>query len=359
MSDTQVAFAQERAEAFAEHALNALNHAALILMMSVGHQTRLFDRMGSLPKSTSQQIADAANLQERYVREWLNALVTARVVEYDSSDHTYFLPPEHAAFLTRAAGAANFATYAQYIPVLASVEDKIVNCFHQGGGVSYSEYGRFHQVMAEDSNLNIVEALEEHILPLIPEIQAALQQGIDVLDVGCGRGKALSKMARLFPNSRFRGYDLNSDAIEFANAEAERLNITNVRYCVQDTTQFDEPESYDFITTFDAVHDQARPDQVLKKICRALRPDGVYLMQDIRATTQVDGNMEHPLAPFLYTISCMHCMSVSLAAGGVGLGTMWGREQAKQLLQEAGFTSVILHELPHDIMNDYYVIRKN
>jgi 2-polyprenyl-3-methyl-5-hydroxy-6-metoxy-1,4-benzoquinol methylase len=359
MPDMTLTFEQEKAEAFADKALTILNSGALALMMSIGHQTRLFDVMATLPKSSSQTIAAAAQLHERYVRECLNALVTGGIVEYDETDQTYYLPPEHAAFLTRVAGSDNFALFAQYIPVLASVESKIIDCFHRGGGVPYSAYGRFHQVMSEDSNLTIVEALEEHILPLLPGIQESLSQGIDVLDVGCGRGKALLKMAQLFPNSRFRGYDLNHDTVDYANAEAERHQVTNLHYYVQDTTQFNEPESYDLITTFDAVHDQAHPDLVLKNIYHALRPNGIYLMQDIRATTHVSGNMDHPLAPLLYTISCMHCTSVSLAAGGVGLGTMWGRQQAQHYLQEAGFTAIEIYELPHDIMNDYYILRKN
>jgi len=359
MSDMPPAFEQHKAEAFAEKALTILNSGALSLMMSIGYQTRLFDVLATLPKSTSQVIAAEAQLHERYVRECLNALVTGGIVEYDEVDNSYYLPPEHAAFLTRSAGSDNFALFAQYIPVLASVEDRIIDCFHRGGGVPYSAYGRFHQVMSEDSNLSIVEALEEHILPLLPGIPEALTQGIDVLDVGCGRGKTLLKLATLFPNSRFRGYDLNQDTVDFANAEAARHQVQNLQYVVQDTTQFDEPESYDLITTFDAVHDQAYPDRVLKNIYHALRPNGVYLMQDIRATTHVSGNMDHPLAPFLYTVSCMHCTSVSLAAGGVGLGTMWGRQQAQHYLQEAGFDTIEIHELPHDIMNDYYILRKH
>lgn len=117
------------------------------------------------------------------------------------------------------------------------------------------------------------------------------------------------------------------------------------------------PAAFDLITTFDAVHAQARPLGLLVGVRRALRPDGVYLMQDIRAASALHDNLEHPLRPLFYSISTMHCMSVSLAQGGEGLGTMWGRERAQALLAEAGFAQVTLHELPHDIQNDYYVVR--
>lgn len=352
------AFDASKAEAFAGRMLDILNAGGLALMVSLGHRAGLFDVMASLPPSTSQQIADAAQLQERYVREWLNALTTGRMVDYDPVSRTYQLPAEHAAFLTRAAGSDNIATFAQHVSGLATVEDAILQCFSAGGGVPYSEFKRFHGVMAEDSGQTIVAALEDQILPIVPGLMEQLQLGIDVLDIGCGSGRAINKLARLFPNSRFTGYDFSPEPIAAATAEAQAHGLTNVEFRVQDAAQIEQTERYDLITSFDAIHDQAHPDVVLRHIHNALRPDGVYLMQDIRASTEVSGNLDHPLAPFLYTISCMHCMTVSLAAGGMGLGTMWGREQAMAMLQAAGFQSIELKELPHDIMNDYYVIRK-
>ena len=343
-------FDAARAEAFAGEMLTMLNQGALSLMVSVGHRTQLFDAMANLPPATSQQIATAAGLHERYVREWLNALTTGRIVEYDATAKTYRLPAEHAAFLTRAAGSENMATFFQHTVGLATVEDEIIECFKAGGGVPYSAFGRFHEVMAEDSGQTIVAALEDHILPR--------HQGIDVLDVGCGSGRAMNKLAALFPASRFRGYDFAGGAIAAATAEAQAHGLTNVQFQVKDVTDLQETERYDLITTFDAIHDQAHPDRVLHNIYTALRPDGVYLMQDIRAASEVSGNLDHPVAPFLYTVSCLHCMTVSLAEGGMGLGTMWGREKASEMLAQAGFRSIARKELPHDIMNDYYVIRK-
>ncbi len=359
ISDTEKLFDQSKADAFAEQLLSIINHGALSLMISIGHRTQLFDVLEGLTPATSQQIADAAGLNERYVREWLNAMAVARIVTYDPSHQAYYLPPEHAAFLTRSAAPNNMAIYAQYIPVLAGVEEQVIHCFQQGGGVPYAEFKRFHQVMAEESSQTVLVALEEQILPLVPGLRERLEQGIEVLDVGCGSGKALNMLARLFPRSRFTGYDLSPEAIAIASEEAQQRQLTNLWLEVKDTTQLNEAEKYDWIVTFDAVHDQARPDWVLQNIYRALRPDGIYLMQDIHASTDVAGNFEHLIAPFLYTISCMHCMTVSLAAGGLGLGTMWGQEKALELLRAAGFTDIEVTQLPHDAMNDYYIIRKH
>jgi 2-polyprenyl-3-methyl-5-hydroxy-6-metoxy-1,4-benzoquinol methylase len=352
-------FDQTKAENFAENLLGILNHGALALMISIGHRTELFDTLAELPPSTSQHIADAAGLNERYVREWLGAMVTGRFVDYNPADKTYSLPVEHAAYLTRAAGADNIAPFTQYISVLGSVEDPIIDCFYHGGGVPYSEYKRFHEVMAEDSGQTVVAALFEHVLPLVPGLTDALEKGIDVLDVGCGSGRALNMMAQAFPNSRFVGYDFSAEAIANAAAQARYLNLSNIDFQVKDAATLDERDRYDLITTFDAVHDQAKPDVVLRNIYNALRPDGVYFMQDIHASTDVGGNLDHPAGPLLYAISCMHCMTVSLAYGGMGLGAMWGREKALQLLADAGFTRVDIKRLAHDFQNDYYILHKN
>jgi 2-polyprenyl-3-methyl-5-hydroxy-6-metoxy-1,4-benzoquinol methylase len=355
---TTQAFDITKAEAFAGRMLDILNSGALNLMISIGYRTKLFDTMADLAPSTSQQIADAGGLNERYVREWLGAMVTGGLVNYDAIAQTYALPAEHAAFLTRSAAPNNLALITQYIPVLALVEEQIIDCFYNGGGVPYSEFSRFHSVMAEDSGQSTVTALLDQILPLLPGLTEALERGIDVLDLGCGSGRSLNRLAAAFPKSCFTGYDFSEVTIQVANHEAHSRNLSNIQFKVRDAATLDERDRYDLITTFDAIHDQARPDLVLHNIYQALRLDGVYLMQDIHASSQVDGNLEHPIAPFLYTISCMHCMTVSLAYGGMGLGTVWGNEKALQMLAEAGFKRVELKQLPQDFLNDYYITYK-
>lgn len=354
-------FDTPKADGFADRLIGALNESAMCVMLSIGHRTKLFDHMDGQPPLTSDALARTADLNERYVREWLNALVVSNVVEYNPTDKTYSLPPEYAAYLTRRSIDGNIAVFAQYITMMGSVEDDIVDCFHNGGGVPYEKFPRFHEVMAEDSGQTVLSSLEENILPLVPGLIGQLKQGIHVLDVGCGRGRALNLLAALFPKSRFKGIDLSQEAVDFARQEATRCGLDNVVFEVQDVTDFDATSThkqFDLITTFDAVHDQAKPLNVLKGINRALKDDGVYLMQDIHGSSEVQNNMDHPVGPLLYSLSTTHCMTVSLAQGGDGLGTMWGQEKAKELLTEAGFSSIEIHQLEHDFQNDYYIIKK-
>jgi ubiquinone/menaquinone biosynthesis C-methylase UbiE len=347
--------------AFADRLLTTLNNGALCLMIAVGHRSGLFDAMRALPPSTSAEIARHAGLNERYVREWLGAMVTGHVIEVDPATQRFHLPAAHAAHLTRAAGADNLAVFTQYISLLGGVEDEIVECFKNGGGVPYAKFPRFHDVMAEDSGQSVLSSLESHIVPLVPGLTDKLTAGIQMLDVGCGRGRIMNRLAELYPQSRFTGMDLSSEAILSAWQAASAKRLRNVEFIVADLRHFDdtaEIDAYDFVTTFDAVHDQAKPSNVLKGIHRTLRPDGVYLMQDIKGSSQVHKNLDHPLGPFLYTVSCMHCMTVSLAQGREGLGAMWGEETTREYLAKAGFRSVEKHELAHDIQNNWYVITK-
>jgi 2-polyprenyl-3-methyl-5-hydroxy-6-metoxy-1,4-benzoquinol methylase len=350
-----------KAEAFAGRLLGALNNGALCLMVSVGHRTGLFDVMTTSPPATSEEIAARAGLNERYVREWLGAMVTGRIVDVEPTTLRFSLPAEHAAFLTRSAAADNMAVFAQYVAIMGGVEDEIVECFRNGGGVPYSRFTRFHDVMAEDSGLSVLSSLESHILPLVPGLKDRLASSLRMLDAGCGRGRILTRLAALYPRSQFLGLDLSTDAIAHAREEASLAGLNNVEFAAVDLTDFDrtaEHEAFDFITTFDSIHDQAKPLNVLKGIHRALKPDGVYLMQDISGASHVDKDIDHPIGTFLYAISCMHCMTVSLAQGGEGLGAMWGEEKTREYLQRAGFRSITTHRLAHDIQNNWYVVTK-
>ena len=347
-----------RAERFATRLNGTLDAAALGLMLSVGHRTGLFDVMRDRPAETSAQLAEHAGLTERYVREWLCAMTTAGVVEHDPATGTFWLPAEHAASLTRAARPHNLAAAFQWIPLLGAVEDEIVRCFERGGGVGYASYHRFDAVMAEQSEQSVVAHLLERILPLVPGLTERLAHGADVLDVGCGSGRALARLAGAFPASRFSGVDLSERAIERARAEARALGLANLRFEPRDAAALGARERFDLITAFDTLHDQAAPAAVLASVAAALRPDGVFLMQDSAGTSALHEDASHPLATFLYTVSCLHCTSVSLAAGGAGLGAMWGERTARRMLEEAGFGAVEVDSLPHDPTHLYYLARK-
>lgn len=307
--------ARETTEEFTERIAATLDGASLTILLSIGHQTGLLDTMAGLPPSTSAQIADAAGLDERYVREWLGGMTTGRVVEYDADTAAYSLPAHRAGVLTRAAGPQNLAVVAQFLPLLGEVEQKIIGCFRAGGGLPYSEFPR-------------------------------------------GSGHAINVMAQAFPASRFTGIDFSEQAIATGIREAADRGLTNATFESHDLSELDKPEAYDVITVFDAIHDQARPARVLENIYRALRPGGVLLMADIKASSRLEENVGVPMSTYLYTTSLMHCMTVSLALDGAGLGTAWGTQLAVAMLGDAGFDDVRVAEIEADPINNYYIARK-
>jgi SAM-dependent methyltransferase len=184
-----------------------------------------------------------------------------------------------------------------------------------------------------------------------------LTAGIEVADIGCGSGHALNLLAEAFPASEFVGFDFSEEAIAAGRREAESAGLGNVRFEVRDVAALDETAAFDLVTAFDAIHDQAKPAVVLAGIASALRPDGVFLMVDIRASSNVEDNVDHPLGTFFCTASTMHCTTVSLALAGDGLGTVWGEQLATEMLTTAGFESVELAHIEADIGNSYYIAR--
>jgi SAM-dependent methyltransferase len=246
----------------------------------------------------------------------------------------------------------------QWVACMGEVETRIVDAFRTGQGVPYSAYDRFHGIMNQTNGQIFDKTLVERTLPIVPGLVERLQTGIDVLDVGCGSGHAINVLARAFPRSHFHGYDLSTEGIEAARAESEAWQLGNTTFRVQDAARFEDVERFDFITSFDAIHDQAHPRIVLSKIARALRPEGVYLMVEPRAQSAVEGNLEAPMAPFLYSISAMHCMQVSLAGQGEGLGAAWGEARARAFLREAGFAEPLIRSIKGDMMNTYYILKQ-
>lgn len=343
---------------FAERIVGTIDAASVAILLSIGHQTGLFDTLAELPPADSAHIADAAGLDERYVREWLGGVVSAGIVDYDAATQTYSLAAHRAAVLTRNAGPDNLARVAQFIPLLAEVEQKVIACFRHGGGLSYAEYPRFHTLMAEESGQVFDAALVDVILPMVEGLPSRLAAGIDVADFGCGSGHAVNVMGLAYPASRFVGVDFSDEGLAAGADEARRLGLSNVAFEQADVAAYDRADAFDVVTAFDAIHDQAHPVRVLANIHRALRPGGVFLMVDIKASTRLEDNIGVPFAPYLYTVSTMHCMSVSLGLDGDGLGTCWGRELATSMLADAGFADVAVHEIETDPINYYYIARK-
>ncbi|MGY1643483.1 class I SAM-dependent methyltransferase [Geodermatophilus sp. SYSU D00703] len=347
---------QARVAAVADRLLGYFTGGAVTLMVDLAHRTGLLAALAAGP-GTSEEVAARGGLAERYVRECLGALVTAGIVEYDPAGRRYTLPAEHAVCLT-GGGSTDLSPFSRVVTLLAPHVPGVERAFRTGGGVPYEEFRpEFTDVMDGLSRGLLDGQLLEGILPLTGELPDRLRAGARVADVGCGTGHAVNLMARAFPRSSFTGYDLAEDAIARARAEAAAMGLANASFEVLDVLRLPTEPPFDAVFAFDSIHDQADPVGVLARVRAALRPGGWFVMLDIRAATALEDNVGNPLAPMLYAVSTLHCTTVSLAAGGVGLGTVWGEQLALRMLADAGFVDVTVHEVPDDPLDSLYVAR--
>ncbi len=346
------------ADAYASRIVRTLNSGFVALMISVGHRTGLFDVMAALPPSTSSDIAAAAGLSERYVREWLAAMTTAHIVEHDARTQSWFLRIEYAAVLTRGAGIDNLAPVAQLLAQIAAVEDLVVAGFHSGGGVTPEAFEHLGELTSSEKRHLVDESWVEQVLEFVPGLRSRLVRGATVLDAGCGDGAVLNAMARMFPRSQFRGYDVSDSAVFRGREQAMEAGLTNVEFATGDVATLDEPRAYDLVLALESIHEMGFPRIALRRIVAALKRDGVFVMQEIAASSHVTRNVDHPFAPMLYALSTMHSLPIALGQDGEALGRMWGRERATQLLSEAGFRSLRFDTLAENELHSFCIATK-
>jgi SAM-dependent methyltransferase len=343
-----------RIEQFGQQLFGTYVGALTTYMIDIGHRLGLFDELAK-SSGTSDEIAARASLDERYVREWLAALVTAGAIAYDPAHRTYELPAEHAVLLT-GPGSNNVARFAQLPTLLAKHVQPVSDAFRTGGGVPYSAYRPEFTSVMDAANRNFFdEQLVDAVVPLVPGLAEVLTAGARAADIGCGTGHALVLLAAAYPNSTFVGYDLAEDALAAGRAEAKSAGVGNVRFEQRDVARLDIDRKLDVVLSFDTIHDQVDPRAVLAGIHRALVPGGRYVMVEPRVSSNLEDNIGNPMAPLVYGTSVLHCMTVSLAGGGAGLGTGFGEQLARELLVEAGFESVTVEAAPGDPLDGVFI----
>ena len=336
--------------------------------MAIGYRTGLLDVMDAFDRPQNiGGISDKAGLNPRYVKEWLGIMTTAGIVELSQADdeNHYYLPKHCGDVITRRAGNSNLGVYTQEIPLLTTCAmEAVIDGFSTGEGITYDHYPKFQAFMSQLANAKHHQVLVNKFLPLVENgrIIQRLEAGIKVCDLGCAEGVAAILMAKSFPQSRFVGIDISSEAIDEARRQTRRHKIENLDFMVLDAAGLKNKSEmkalFDYVTAFDVIHDQTRPLDVLLGINHILRPAGRFSMVDIAAKSDLADNLDHPMGPFLYTVSLMHCLPVGLVGGGTGLGMMWGREKAVEMLKEARFQQVQVTEIPDDPFNLHFFCRK-
>ena len=351
---------------FSDKLVQILNYGSLNLGLGIGYALEIFeimDKKGSaLPLG---ELAGATGLNIRYLKEWLGIMVTGGIIEMTApldGDATFFLPPSHGDLLCRRAGNNNMGVYTQEIPLLtACAMDAVKQGFKTGRGVPFSNYPDFQAFMSELAEAKHRKVLIREFIPYVDQgrLEKRLQQGIRVCDLGCGQGVAVCLMAQAYPKSEFVGMDNHEKALEQAQALSDSFGLSNIKFFNQDAAKICETskfcQHFDYVCAFDAIHDQSHPLDALKGAKYMLHKSGLFSMIDIKAATNIKDNADHPMGPFLYTVSLMHCMPIGLNDNGPGLGMMWGEQQAIDLLRQAGFSKISAEEIPNDSFNMHFL----
>jgi 2-polyprenyl-3-methyl-5-hydroxy-6-metoxy-1,4-benzoquinol methylase len=320
--------------------LGDLSAAVTCILCAVGDRLHLFEAL-ALGPATSAELAERANVDERYAREWLRALTAASYLTYDDATGRFELPPALVPLLAVPGQPMYLGGGYQQLPGLVGPFDAVVRAFREGGGVSGEAYGEHLWEGMERTSAGWFDTLlPGPWLAALPDLRASLEEGAAVADVGCGRGRALISLARAFPRSRFVGYDAFEPALDAARRNAESAGVADrVRFEQRDVSS-GLPDRYDLVTTFDVLHDVAEPVRVLEALRAALEPDGTYLLLELRAGETIEENMG-PVGAMLYATSVLFCLPTSLADGAPGYGTLGLPEsKVRELCLAAGFAAV-------------------
>ncbi len=327
---------RSRIEEFLDQFIGIAAGATTIGLLAVADRSGLLKHLSGVD-ATSDEIAESANLDARYVLEILSGLAAAGIVEFDPQTKAFSLPPEHALFLCDESSPYFMGGWLDMLPAAYSQIDGVAAAVRHGGGVGFEEFGSSLIRGIDRGNAPSQRAfLTRRWLPGVPGLVERLEDGIRVADIGCGAGTAAITVADAYPNTYVVGYDSSGDSIALARARASELN--NVEFHGYSVEEIHTDPPFDLITTFDVIHDLANPRSGLERIREALAEDGQYLMMEPNVSSSLEDNL-NPRGALLYGVSALHCMTQALAVGGEGLGAAWGRQKAEEYAREAGFGS--------------------
>jgi 2-polyprenyl-3-methyl-5-hydroxy-6-metoxy-1,4-benzoquinol methylase len=328
----------KKVEELAFRVVGDMGGAFVMALGYIGDRLGLYKALDGAGPITSEELASKTGLNERYVREWLRAMVAAEYIDYDEGSQKYVMSSEQAFVLSNedspmfVGGGFHFT-----VPSILNVP-RILDAFKNGGGIPYSEIGdEIPPAIERFFRPGYVNFLSRDWLGAVPGLTAKLEKGITVGDVGCGRGQSTVAMAKAYSNSRFLGIDYDGRSITAARKLAESAGLTNAEFVQGPAERLPRDRKYDLICSFDCIHDMVDPIATLRAINSALASDGVYLWSEPNCSPDAHKN-RNPVGRTFHAISPLHCMTVSLAHDGAGLGTVIGERGARELAGKAGFS---------------------
>lgn len=347
---------RDRVEGFLQRFVELASGATTIGLLAVADRSGLSRHLGETGGGTADEIAREAGLERRYVEEIMSGLAAAGVVEYHPDSGRFHLPPEHALFLVDETSPYFMGGFLDMLPALLAQVDGVTDATIRGGGVGFEEFGEpLVRGIDRGNTPSQTTFLISRWLPAVPGAVQSLESGVRAADIGCGSGTVAILMAEAFPESHITGFDSSASSIAMARGRTE--GVGNVEFFESDAESVPTDPPFELITSFDVIHDLPDPLAGMRRIRQALSEDGLYLMMEPNASSKLEENLT-PRGAMLYGISTLHCLTQSLAQGGAGLGSAWGRQRAEDLAQEAGFGSFQPLEDITNKFSAFYLLRR-
>ena len=331
---------KEKSGAFMQKVVSDLAASMAVQLVHVGDQVGLFKAMAGAGALGTDDLARRTGVRERYLEAWLSAMYCAGYVEHDAEAHTWTLPDEHALFFAQPSSEYYLGGLFKGAPDLAAMAPRVAEAFRSGQGIPFQAFGENTPLALEHMNRAVYEArLVKVWLPTLPAVVEALQRGGRAIDIGCGTGVVPVLLAQAFPQAQVSGLDLDARSLQLAADNARRAGVEGrVRFVHLSASDWQpEPGSYDFVSSFDCIHDLGDPLGALRRMREALAPGGTALLVEPRVGERLADDVANPFARMLHGISCLHCVPQSIAQGGPGLGACWGEGRARVMAHEAGF----------------------
>ena len=308
-------------------------------LIGIGEKLGLYKALAEAP-ATPAELAERTGTHERYVREWLNNQAAGGYVEYDAAAKRYHLTPEQAAAFADETSPAYMPGGFAVAAATIHAEPRMLENFKTGAGLPWGEH---HECLFKGVEsffrANYIGNLVANWIPALDGVQARLERGGKVADVGCGHGASTILMAEAFPNSSFIGFDSHARSVETARRNAKQRGLDGrVRFEVADATAF-PGERYDLVAHFDCLHDLGNPSGSARRVRETLADDGTWMIVEPFANDSPEDN-HNPVGRVFYGASTMICVPCSLALDGPALGAQAGERDLAALVRDAGFTRV-------------------
>lgn len=335
--------------------------ARVAAMISLGIELDLYSALREGGAATPEELAARTGLRERWLREWLYQQAASRILDYDASSKRFSISIEVWTLIGDPDELRTLRTNFVGLALRMSALERLPEAFRSGLGFGWDERGSRAAEFSELTFRNWYrQVLVPQALPLLDGVVAALRDGATAADIGCGTGFAMIEMARAFPKSNFHGYDTSQQSIARGRDHVREAGVPNVTFHDVIVDPLPSVPAYDFITTFDCLHDMTHPHEAAEAIRSAIKPEGVWFIADINGAPDFEGNLaSRPLSSLLYATSVLGCLSSALSEeGGAGYGTLGLPEPAmRELVLNAGFTKFRpIEDLRHPI-NAYYEAR--